>query len=109
MSDVQELLGFPVKDEAALTAIVGPGFISCTSIGCVPLGDIWLRRRGDTWEARQHVQIMTASFEDEECEATSPFEEEFLANYAKGVGLTQKAAIEALAKDRKHLDEGLFA
>jgi hypothetical protein len=110
VSDVQELLGFPVKSEAALTAIVGPGFIACSNIGVAPLGDIWLRRRGDNiWEARQHVQIMTSQPGDEECAGMNPFDDKFVVNYARGVGLTQKAAVEALAKDRRKMAESLFA
>lgn len=108
MTREEEIIGFPIKDEAALTAIVGNGMIACTCIGVAPIGDIWMRRRGELWEARQHVAIMGGGHEDEESECRSPFADNFTANYARGVGATQKAAIEALVKDRKSMADGLF-
>lgn len=109
MTREEEILGFPIKDEAALTAIAGPGFIACTSIGVAGGGDIWMRRRGDLWEARQHVVIMGGDLCDAEADGKSPFDESFTANYARGVGATQKVAIEALVKDRKSKADSLFA
>ena len=109
MTREEEIIGFPIKDEAALTTITGPGFIACTCIGVAPMGDIWMRRRGELWEARQHVAIMGGSDEDCAAEGKNPFGDDFTANHARGVGATQKAAIEALVKDRKSMADGLFA
>jgi hypothetical protein len=52
---------------------------------------------------------MMPSPEDAECEGKSPFGEDFHANYTRGVGLTQEAAIKALVSDRRSMTDGLFA
>ncbi len=108
MTREQEILGFKIEHDDAATALRGNGIIMCTCIGVAPMGSIWLRRRGATWEARQHVAIMGGCPEDDECEGRSPFADNFTANLARGVGLTKEAAIKALVADRKKMADSLF-
>ena len=103
-------LGNPLHGHKAnLTHVMGPGFVMCKNIGVAPLGEIWLRRRGETWEARQHVQVMMSQPADSKCDGQSPFRDDFCANYARGVGVSEKAAVDALVADRGQMADSLFA